>query len=215
MDDRTFAMIHGCTGPLFFAIVAATTVAASGWWFRQSSARVSGETVGESSVGQYATGRLFTWCATLLVVVSYGQLVVGAQVRHVTGVTSHRGFKGLVHAHLGLAGLLSILVLGLVLATWLSSFQAPKIRFLCRLLGLFLLVQVALGVGTWFVNYALPWAELSQSLAQYTINAKGYWESAVVTGHAATGSLILACSTVLAVRCWRTRWVASRVQAVG
>ena len=209
MDDRTFAMIHGCTGPLFFAIVAATAVMSSRWWHRQSlpTELRRREKEAESSLGQYATGRGYALLASFLVLTSYAQLVVGAQVRHVTGLLSHKAFKGLVHGHLGLAGLLLLLVLALCGATLWSKFQADKIRGISRVLALFVLVQICLGVGTWLVNYALPWTELDARLAHYTINAKGYWESAVVTAHAATGSIILALCTVLALRCWRTRFV--------
>lgn len=200
LDDRTFAMVHGCTGPLFFAIVAATAVITSRWWHHEQDL---------DDVGQYATGLPLACLATLLTVVSYGQLVVGAQLRHVTGLTSHRAFTGIVHLHLGLAVLLLVLALALVVATWLGRFQAPKVRFISRLVGVFVLIQVGLGVATWFVNYAFPISEMSPELANYTIQAKGYWESAIVTGHAATGSLILACSCVCALRSWRTRRVAS------
>jgi cytochrome c oxidase assembly protein subunit 15 len=70
---------------------------------------------------------------------------------------------------------------------------------------LLVLVQVALGIGTWLVNYALPWPEMNAWLAHYTIQAKGYAESMVVTAHVATGSLIICFSTVAALGAWRTR----------
>ncbi len=67
------------------------------------------------------------------------------------------------------------------------------------------LVQVALGIGTWIVNYALPWQEANSWLAAYIIQAKGYNESLIVTAHMATGSLIISLATVAALRAWRSR----------
>ncbi len=37
LDQRTFAMIHGCTGPLYFAIATATAVMSSQWWLSPQS----------------------------------------------------------------------------------------------------------------------------------------------------------------------------------
>ena len=205
LDARFVAMVHGCTGPLFFAIATATAVMSSRWWFERNGQRNSDSAGGSGAVGQYATGRFIALAASILTVTSYCQLVVGAQLRHTTGAVSPNEFKGFVHLHLGLAGL--VLLISLILAvSVLAARKTPKqIQRVSLLLAIVVLFQIGLGIGTWLVNYALPWAELNTTLAAYTIAAKGYWESMVVTAHTATGSLIISLATVVSLRAWRSR----------
>jgi cytochrome c oxidase assembly protein subunit 15 len=70
-------------------------------------------------------------------------------------------------------------------------------------------LQITLGIGTWVVNYGWPsfmsWVPGSGS---FLIQAKGFVDSIIVTGHVATGALILAVSAMLWVRLWRRRWQA-------
>jgi cytochrome c oxidase assembly protein subunit 15 len=190
LDQRTFAMIHGCTGPLFFAIATATAVMSSRWWLRS-----------QSMVG--AT-RGVAWLATLLAVTSYCQLILGAQLRHVTAAVSHTSFMAFVHTHLTLAGLVTLLTLCLVGLALASRVCEPRIRRPAGLLLLVVVLQIGLGIGTWIVNYALPWSEATSSLAGYTIAAKGFWESLIVTAHMAIGSLIISLACLVALRAWRT-----------
>ncbi len=188
LDQRTFAMIHGCTGPLFFAIATATAVMSSRWWIEPRLPEVS---------------RPLAWLATFLVTASYCQLILGAQLRHVTAAISHSTFMGFVHLHLTLAALVGLLALSLA---GFSAFRASfpgRIRWPSGLLALLVIVQIALGFATWIVNYALPWSELTDSLASYTILSKGFWESLIVTAHMATGSLIISLATVITLRAWR------------
>lgn len=188
LDQRTFAMIHGCTGPLFFAIATATAVMSSRWWL--SSQSTSGAT------------RVVAWLATLLVAASYSQLILGAQLRHVTAAVSHTTFMAHVHSHLALAGLVTLLTLCLVGSALASRVCVPRIRRPASLLLLVVLLQIGLGIGTWIVNYALPWPETTSSLAGYTIASKGFWESLIVTAHMATGSLIISLACVVSLRAW-------------
>ncbi len=195
LDARTLAMIHGCTASLFFAMTTATAVMSSKFWFRAAwSARDS---------WQWSTSSTVRWMATVLAVVSFVQLTVGAQLRHVTGAASPVFFVGSVHLHLTLAGLIVLLSFALLLSVRRQT-APPTRRCAYGLVGL-VLVQVALGIGTWLVNYALPWQEMTDELARYTIQAKGYLESMVVTAHVATGSLIISFSTIAALSAWRTK----------
>jgi heme a synthase len=207
LDARTLAMIHGCTGPLFFAMATATAVMASRFWhIAARGAALSPPTSGTSASAAgspplWQTSTLTRKLATAMAVLSFLQLTVGAQLRHITGDTSGQYFMGAVHLHLTLAVMLVVLALSLLAATPRSA--APLTRLAANVLGLLVLVQIALGTGTWVVNYALPWSELNETVARYTILAKGYWESMVVTAHVATGSLIICVSTVAAVGAWR------------
>ncbi len=195
LDQRTFAMIHGCTGPLFFAIATATAVSAraGGWADRAVST-------------DWTTSRA-TWMATGLLLASYFQLTLGAQLRHVTGAVSHSTFMMFVHSHLTMAAIVACLAVAVAASTGLRADTPRAVRFPAGLLVVLFLVQIGLGIATWVVNYALPWQELSETLASYTILAKGFWESIIVTAHMATGSLIISLATVTALRAWRSRVV--------
>lgn len=190
LDQRTFAMLHGCTGPLFFAIATATAVMSSAWWLA-------------APAGQTPVSRRLAWLATTAVGASYLQLILGAQLRHVTATVSHAAFMGFVHSHLALAAVVLTLGLSLALAALLGRGVPGRIRRPAGLLAAVIFVQIGLGIGTWIVNYALPWPEMTDGLAGYTIVSKGYWESLIVTAHMATGSLIIALATVASLRTWR------------
>ena len=194
MDARTLAMIHGCMASLFFAMATATSVMSSKFWFRA---------VPQGGKQPWSTGPLARWTATLLAAVSFVQLTVGAQLRHITAAASSQFFVGSVHLHLTLAG--AIVLLTLTLFGSVTRSAAPPTRRSALGLVLLVLVQVALGIATWLVNYALPWPELNDWLAHYTIQAKGYAESMIVTAHVATGSLIICFSTVATFAAWRSQ----------
>ena len=190
MDARTLAMIHGCTGPLFFAIATSTAVMSSRLWIERTA----------------LSPQSASWVpklASIMVVASYLQLIVGAQMRHVTGLTSHRVFMGFVHTHLTLAAMVAGLAIALLFGASMFTSAPRPIARPTTILALLVLVQIGLGLGTWIVNYALPWSEITEGLARYTISAKGYWESLIVTAHMATGSLIISVSTMVSLRSWR------------
>lgn len=200
LDQRTFAMIHGCTGPLFFAIATATAVMSSRWWRGSFSM--------EKAVESGSSTKFVAATASFLVVASYCQLIAGAQLRHATALLSPKMFTAFVHTHLTLAGI--VLIASLLLAAACGFSKSPKlVRRTAWLLGAIVAAQITLGIGTWIVNYALPWAEVTEFLAQYTIDAKGFWESLIVTAHMATGSLIVSLATVAALRAWRSRRLVS------
>ena len=105
-----------------------------------------------------------------------------------------------VHLHLTFAAIVT-LGIGWVAFKVSGRFEGETLG-ISRPAGLLVLLvlvfaQLGLGFATWISNYALPWPNLTQWLAQYTIQAKGFAESLIVTGHQATGSLIIALATVL------------------
>jgi len=206
LDQRSFAMIHGCTGPLFFAISTATAVMSSRWWLSRGSIvlQVSGEpqvSMGQAQYTSPGAARL----AVALLIASYCQLIIGAQLRHITAAVDHGVFMAFVHTHLTLAALVVILAICTSTVTGLNRRTPRRVSFPAILIAVLVLIQISLGIATWIVNYSLPWQELSGWLAGYTISAKGYWESFIVTAHMATGSLIISLATVTALRAWRSR----------
>lgn len=205
LDQRTIAMIHGCTGPLFFAIATATAVMSSKWWFLGCSAAQNRDNGGSDTAQSEETGRVVLWASTGLLAASYLQLTIGAQLRHATASIHPKMFMGFVHLHLTLAAIVLLLVLVTTAAALVARQTPTCVKRPALMLVLLVVVQITLGIATWIVNYALPWSEMTQGLANYTILAKGYWESLIVTAHMATGSLIISLAVVVALRAWRSR----------
>jgi len=193
LDERTLAMLHGCTGPLFFALTVAMVVFTSKNW-QNDAAPLSGPAAGH--VRRLAV-------ATCILV--YLQLVFGAVLRHVPVDSEPGAFLLAVRFHLFLAG---VLVLHVLLVAWsvIRHFRAvrPLFRLVLALCGL-ITVQLLLGAGTWIVKFAVPaWAAPWSPLPEFTIQADGWLQTHIVTAHVAVGSLLLATSVALTLMALRT-----------
>ena len=140
-DDVRIAKIHGCVAPLFLGLVVAiAVVTARGWQIRSS--------------GTIPAGRRLRRLALFTVAMAYGQLVLGAQLRHVSVMSTGGTFQAAIFFHLFLA----IVLLGEVVFFWWQSERhcKPHSALLrpTRLLVALLAVQVLLGCGTWVLKYA-------------------------------------------------------------
>jgi cytochrome c oxidase assembly protein subunit 15 len=192
LDERTLAMLHGCTGPLFFAITVAMIVFTSAAW--QS---------GAPPLASPAAGHVQRLAVATAILV-YLQLVFGAVLRHVPVVSEPGAFLLAVRFHLLLAG---VLVLHVMLITWsvVRHFRAERslVRLALALCGLITL-QVLLGMGTWVVKYAVPyWAAAWWPFPEFTIQAGSWLQTHVITAHVAVGSLLLGTSVALALTAMR------------
>ncbi len=235
LSDRTLAMVHGCTGPLFFVICVLLAVVTSRWWLGQTGAK--------PSFAAPAKGQ--TWFLAGIVVISYGQLLLGAQLRHVQASASPGAFTHLVVMHIAGAFLLWTLTAVLAAKVWRSNPQGqlgssdeatahhpmggdpkttgnPKshgrrsqktgcgdltLSRPCYLLVGFVALQIALGLGTWVANYGWPYfAQVGPASAGYLVKSKAFTESIVTTAHVATGSLILALSAAAWLRTMRAKY---------
>lgn len=207
LDERTMAMIHGCTGPAFFGLAAASAVMTSRWW--RSEAKLAIETTaGDSGRTSRPPARFETAIFYLLPAAAFCQLVIGAQLRHVQPWMPPSRFMMWVHLHLTLAGVVTLMIFWVSLRTRrVSRANRAALAWPANLLLLLVLVQLGLGFATWISNYALPWQDMHPWLARYTIHAKGWVESWIVTGHQAIGSLIVATATVVAMRLGRDRYL--------
>ena len=189
LDARTLAMIHGCFAAIVFGFATSVVVVTSQWW---------------KTAALTTSSRLFRWLSIGLTISTVVQLILGAQLRHVQPWTTPSAFTGLVHLHLTFAAIVTLLVFGVTMASFgRSNRQLSGIGWPTLSLLVLLLVQIGLGMGTWIANYALPWIDTHPYLARYTIATKGQWESWIITGHQATGSLIIASALILALRVWR------------
>ncbi|MEM9643741.1 MAG: COX15/CtaA family protein [Planctomycetota bacterium] len=225
LSDQNLAMVHGCVGPAFFALCVIAMVVTSRWWMEpehfeeQQTVATRPSEPAEEQPGTPTTrvvrptrvrgprelGALVSWMAGFLVVLSFAQLVMGAMLRHASPTTRPSWFAMIVASHILVAFLLW---LATVLVWWRIrrcgdlTLSRPS-GALVPLVGL----QICLGLGTWIVNYGyatfLKWMPGS---AGYLVQAKGFVESFIVTGHVATGSLILAAATFLLVRVLRSRY---------
>ncbi len=197
-SDRALALVHGCTGPLVF-VLASYLVIRTKRDLAGKPAKTANLSAGELSKQGLGYAR-FAGFVTVLAIV---QLIIGAFLRHVDLSFSPMGFMGLTHLHLTFATLLMISVCIIFASSWSRPMrQSPSRHRPAALLFLLILTQIALGLMTWFVNYGLPWSSASPTLAAHVNQLKGFWETMIVTGHQAVGSLILVTSFVLASRSW-------------
>jgi cytochrome c oxidase assembly protein subunit 15 len=190
LDERTLAMLHGCTGPLFFAVTVAMVVFTSKSW------RVPQEPAGND----LATASVVRGLAVVTCILVYLQLVLGAVLRHVPVDSDPQAFLLAVRFHLFLAGVLALHIVALAsMVLWNYRALRPLGGLTWSLVAL-LLVQVLLGAGTWIVKFAVPaWAEGWVPLEPMANQADGWLQTHIITAHVALGSLLLVTSLSVAL----------------
>ena len=196
LDARLLAKIHGCVGPAFFASVAAFCVVTSRSWWRQRKSS-------HSETRNVRASGLIT-LSTLMLVGSFGQLVVGAFLRHISVSSPPHVYRGLVVLHISTA---LVLLLG-TLTQWgvsrLPRFKETGIRSSINTLAVLLLGQIGLGFATWVVKFGWPiWFSQLGFAATFIVGEKTFWQMNLITAHVAVGSLILAFWMVHMLRCRR------------
>ncbi len=192
LDERQFAMIHGCVGPAFFAYCVALAVATSDKWKPVPP--------DATALGTQRLHRV----AVLTVVFAYLQLVIGAQVRHVSVMASPGVFRSVVLFHLLMAAVVTFQVFLLLVVVKQQYGSVAPLQLPVTLLSALILIQVALGGATWVVKFGWPEVFAQYSFAApHTIQAKSLIQAMIVTSHVATGSLILAMSVTVLARSLR------------
>ncbi|MEO0530708.1 MAG: COX15/CtaA family protein [Planctomycetota bacterium] len=205
LNERHLAMAHGSTGPLFFALTAALVALTSAKHERRSSGT-------DQPPQPTQNGTRWWW---LLPATAYVQLLLGAAMRHVPEDASFNTFADHIRTHLWGALVVTLAVIATTLVAWLRPVSRSRRIVASCLLGV-VLAQASLGVATWIAKYRLPaWAQQGVAADAWeavagpgTINpsvAGGWTETHVVTGHSATGSLLLALATAHAVIATRRR----------
>ena len=220
MDERVLALIHGCTGPLFFAAAAGMIPVTSRRW-QDSPAILAGVASSDvqSTEGDVKTeeaelhrprmGRLseasprLLRLAILTAGLAYLQLCVGAVVRHSPLMLTEgapRIFQIAVYFHLLLAAAVTFHVLLLAhKCFWARVCRTPAVA-LAGLIGL----QLLLGVATWMMKYGFPqWAVRYVGETGHFNRADDMASAVIVTAHGAVGSLIVALAVVVALRVGR------------
>ena len=197
---RWIAQVHGCVGPAFFAAVIAFCVATSRWWHRQIETRQ--ET-------RLRNGLI--WLPIFMLAISYGQLVIGAFLRHIDEAAPPGTYKWLIVAHISVAVLIAFGTFMQWVVTRQSVFRGAGVRASANVLMLLVLSQISLGVGTWIVKFGWPgWFRQFNFAARFIVPEKSLLQMNLITAHVVVGSLILAFWTVHALRCNRRFAVASR-----
>jgi len=194
LNERTLAMVHGSFGPAFFCLVVGLTIVTAPRW--QSA---------EPATTSAATGRVRR-LALMTTLLAYAQLLVGANLRHLSLTAAPGAGRALAWFHVGLAAVLVSHAVLLAVAAG-KSVVPGLVRRPAWLLMALLAVQPVLGGMTWVFNFGWPlWTERFGWSAAHTIRAQGLFESLIVTAHQATGSLIVAAALVVSLRAWR--WLA-------
>jgi heme a synthase len=192
LDERLLAKIHGCFGPAYFALCVALAVVTSVRW--------------QTDAPRAAVARpdRFRLMALLTAGLAYFQLLIGAQLRHITlGVTAQT-FQVLVLFHLLIAGVLAFYIVRLTLLAWPLRRTTSLVARPALCLPPLFLVQLLLGVGAWVTNYGWPvWFADRAWAARYTVVAEGPTQALVTTAHVALGSLILVTAVLTALRAVR------------
>jgi heme a synthase len=206
LDERTLAKIHGCTGPAFFAMAVVLAVVTSRWWQGISAAAVQQTNI-DTGGGRSVR---FAMLTTLL---TYVQLVLGAQVRHIAVGAAPLEFQISVYFHLFMAAVLFVQIVLLITTLVRGKFRSEKAILRPTVwLGCLIVLQICLGLATWVAKYAWPGFLADQAwTASYTITAGSMLQALIITAHVAVGSLILVNSLVLALRLGRLQYVAAAV----
>lgn len=201
LDDRQLALIHGCVGPCFFAYCAALAVMTSPDWVRAGAIetkKLQGSGSGLSRLAMLTAGLAFL------------QLLLGAQIRHISLMAGPGQFRTFVFFHLIVAAALLIHALLLAVRAVRSRPQAARVALPAVSLALLIGLQFVLGPATWVVNYGWPqWLAEMPFAVGHTVQAKSLSQTLVVTAHVAVGSLVLANAVVVATRAFRF----SRIEA--
>lgn len=213
LNERFLAFAHGATGPAFFALTAALVALTSRPPQPRSEAQPRSETQprpegrGETNTNDAKPSRGWRWMWLPLLI--YIQVIAGAAVRHVPEDSSFTTFAMHLQMHLWLALVVSLAVLANSIYAWRKPVGVAR-RVLSTQMLVILSIQVVLGCATWVAKYRLPdWAQNGgASYAWETIagpgtmtpsTSGGWTETYIVTGHSATGSLLLALATAQAV----------------
>src|SRR5215212_1887099 len=189
LDERTLAMLHGMTGPLFFGLTVALAVITSQTWLSGSDFNSENAT---------RSGRRIQILTTVTAVLAYLQIMLGAVLRHVPVDSQPGTFLLAVKFHLFLAGVLTlhiVLLAGLVL---LRARNRRPLALFAAMLASLVIVQLLLGVATWMEKYSIPeWASGWLSHSGMVIRAGSWMQTNIITAHVASGSAIFGTTIAL------------------
>lgn len=169
LNSTDLAAVHGCTGQAFFAVMVSLCVVTGRVW---------------SGGGRHRGGGAIRWAAAGVALMVYGQIVIGALLRHRSlGLASHAGYAVLV----------LLAVLGLAAVLLAGRRRWPELAPSAAAAAVLVVVQVGLGVASWWV--LRPFDGIARPVDRV--------DALVRTAHQANGALLLAATVVLALRAFR------------
>ena len=205
-DQRTLALIHGCTGPLFFCLAVGLAVTTSRYWH--------GDPLADARRRTPSVTRRFQVLTLMIVCLAFLQLILGATLRHMPVVAPPSAFGIVVVFHL-LTALVLALHAGML--AWIATSKLAHVtlvRTVAQLLAVAVLLQIMLGLATWVMKYSLPvWFGDYDWVAGLTLQAGGWLQTHTVTLHVAAGSFILALSVMLSLYAFAGRVAGDRRSA--
>ena len=172
LDERMMALVHGCTGPLFFAFSICLVEMTSRSWRQPAPAENS------------PAGRRFARNSCLAACLAYLQLTVGALLRHVPLDAPPQVFRAALLFHLVFAGVLVVLVAMLAYAAFRGPASHASLRFPAIGLSLLVLAQVSLGVTTYVMKYSWPaWMDRFGFAANYVVQERSFSQALCTWPH--------------------------------
>ena len=189
LDRQLLALLHGCTAPIVLVTVAAIATCLA------SPAASADHIASRETDGTCKLARLGLLTAGLI----YGQIVLGACIRHISPFASGDQFRIVVWFHLLLAGAIAGHIAVLTVCAHRNAISS-RLRRRAWLLAVLLAFQISLGLLTWVAQFGYPsWLAQYHFAAAHTIEAEGLWQTTVTTLHVATGSALLAAAATLAI----------------
>jgi len=175
------AAVHGCTAQAFFGLMVALCVLTGRDWLSDS--------LREPDIHRFRRR------AVVMLALVYGQIVLGAWVRHY-------GTLAAVTAHALIATAVLLYALVLAVSVQRHKQDVPALVTWSRLLAGSVVAQVVLGIVA--LVYVLPLGGMPRPA--------GFYEAVVRTGHQTNAALLLASSVVFALRACRHLRVGAGVQ---
>lgn len=193
LDSRLLGQLHGTFGPLFFALTVTLATWTSARWFKHFR---------KADTPRLGRVRRLAFVSAGL---AWLQLALGARLRHIPVGAGTQEFQAVVAFHLFLAAMLAGHALLLLARVLRLEKGTTGLLFPAVMLSLLLLLQVALGGWTWIEKHGWPaWFANTAWAEEHLITNAGWRQSLVVTGHVATGSLILVTALWAGLRAMRS-----------
>ena len=173
-NDPRFAMLHGLFAAMVFSLMASLALFTSRTWLERPQPS-AGANVGALKV-----------VSVVLPLLILGQYIMGGMLRHLGMVP----FEHMMFA--------VVVLFGVIAATVVATRTRDSwLRRPAWMLGLLVLVQFGLGLGTWITKFGL-------AATGYVAVHHSSEQIIVHSAHTVTGMLLLMTSIVLALRAFRT-----------
>jgi cytochrome c oxidase assembly protein subunit 15 len=206
-DSLLLAKIHACNAPLCFALCATLVTLTSPAWQRRGQPREGVGSLFPPTIHRVEHAlmekdsrplEMLKRLALFLTAALYGEIILGAQLRHQPLDPAPGWFELWVWLKLIGAGLIAAAMVWLLVDVRRQAGEEPMLVRRAKLLGTLFVAQLVLGAATWVTNFGWPlWFTGYLWAVEYTVVAQGRLQANVTTAHAAVASLTLAAALSL------------------